>query len=82
MSIFNQLKQQLSEQPTENKTHFGLIEYQASVPFPEENVALLNWLKAQEHYPHFFGKLATLIRPLPVSEPLNRFPALKKRSNL
>lgn len=54
MSIFNQLKQQLSEQPTENKTYFGLIEYQASVPFPEENVALLNWLKAQENYPHFF----------------------------
>ncbi|WGE32830.1 isochorismate synthase [Actinobacillus genomosp. 2] len=54
MSIFNQLKQQLSKKLTENKTHFGLIEYQAKVVLSEDNVALLSWLKAQNHYPHFF----------------------------
>ena len=54
MSILNQLKQQLSKQSTDVKTHFGLIEYQAEIPLSEENIALLSWLKAQNHYPHFF----------------------------
>ncbi len=54
MSIFNQLKQQLSKQLIESGTHFGLMEYQAEVALSEENIALLSWLKAQNHYPHFF----------------------------
>lgn len=54
MSIFNQLKQRLKKQSTKNNTHTGLIKFQATVALSDKNVALLNWLKAQEYYPHFF----------------------------
>ncbi|WP_150538373.1 isochorismate synthase [Actinobacillus vicugnae] len=54
MSIFNQLKQQLTKRTSEHQTTLGWIEYRVSVAITEESVALLSWLKAQDHYPHFF----------------------------
>lgn len=57
MSIFSQLKQQLSEQLAKQASQQGLIELQASVCLSDENVAFLAGLNAQKNiYPHFFLK--------------------------
>lgn len=57
MSIFSQLKQQLSEQLAKQVSLQGLIELQASVCVSDENVAFLAGLNAQKNiYPHFFLK--------------------------
>ncbi|AKO45103.1 isochorismate synthase [[Haemophilus] ducreyi] len=54
MLIFDQLKQQINNQLGKTTRNLSVIEYQASVDLPPENVALLSWLKAQHQYPHFF----------------------------
>lgn len=58
MSLFNQLKQQLSQQ-LEQLTQTGFTSLQASVAVnakeqQSEDLTLLAWLKAQKEYPQFF----------------------------
>lgn len=54
MSIFHQLKQQLSQQIENHRPCSGVVRFQASVPFSAENLILLRYLKAQSYYPQAF----------------------------
>lgn len=57
MSIFNQLKQQVSDKLAQQPQTEGLNFVQASIKLGEENLPLLAWLKAQKKsYPHFYLK--------------------------
>lgn len=55
MSVFTQLKQQLSEQLSQLQSTQGWIQLTAEVNLSVEESLLLGWLKSQnQHFPHFF----------------------------
>jgi isochorismate synthase len=55
MSVFTQLKQQLSEQLSQLQLAQEWIQLKADVDLLAEESSLLGWLKSQnQHFPHFF----------------------------
>ena len=55
MSVFTQLKQQLSEQRSQLQLAQEWIQLKADVDLLAEESSLLGWLKSQnQHFPHFF----------------------------
>ena len=55
MSVFTQLKQQLSEQLSQLQLTQEWIQLKADVDLLAEESSLLGWLKSQnQHFPHFF----------------------------
>lgn len=54
MSVFNQLKQQLSQQLNTHRTVCGLVQLSAEVAFHADSPMLLAWLKQQSCFPHYF----------------------------